>query len=64
MKIGVGGSDRQVGLTDCLPAALSGLDLVRFLTWGSAFGSTPGYIPAAASLLYCRPPWGRRQNSV
>ena len=52
VKIGVGGSGSQVGLTDCIPAALSGLQLVRFPTWGSAFGSTPGYVPAAASRLW------------
>ena len=52
VKIGVGGSGSQVGLTDCIPAALAGLQLVRFPTWGSAFGSTPGYIPAAASRLW------------
>ncbi len=33
------------------PAVLSGLDAMGTVTWGSAFGSTPGYIPAAASRL-------------
>ena len=35
-----------------VPVAPSGLDFVWFGTWGFAFGSTPGYIPSAASRLH------------
>ena len=49
MKMSVGDETRW--RTGFVPVALSGLDVVWFLTRGSAFGSTPGYIPAAASRL-------------
>ena len=51
VKMGVDGARGQIGLTDSLAVALSGLYWVGARTWGSAFGSTPGYIPAAASRL-------------
>ena len=51
MEMRFGGARRQGGLTACFPPPFQGLGVERGVPRGSAFGSTLGYVPAAASRL-------------